>query len=113
MPANVAPQVIRVTVGEVPNVSIDCEGLLNSSELIATLTSILEVTTTDLTIDNKAISSTALTINGVSVITGQALTCRVAGVLAGVKYHIQCKFITNSTPAATRIADIYLIGVAA
>lgn len=113
MPANVAPERIRVTVGEVPNVAIDCQGLLDSGELISTLTSILEITTTDLTIDNKAISTAALTINGVTAAIGEALTCRIAGILAGKQYHLQCKFVTNSTPAATRICDIYLIGVEA
>ena len=113
MPANVAPQRHKVTVGESPNIAIDCQGILETSELISTLTSILEVTTTDLTIDNKAISTAALTINGVTVAIGKALTCRVAGALAGKQYHIQCKFVTNTTPAATRICDIYLIGVEA
>lgn len=113
MPANVAPQRIYVTVGEIPNVSIDCTGLLDSGELISTLTSVLEITTANLTIDNKAISTAELTINGVAVATGKAITFRVAGVLAGITYRIQSKFVTNSTPAATRICDVYMTGVAA
>lgn len=113
MPANIAPQRFFVTVGEIPNAAVDCTGLLDAGELISTLTSVLEITTTNLTIDNKAISAVELTINGVAVATGKAITFRVAGVLSGITYRIQSKFVTNSTPAATRICDVHMIGVAA
>ena len=113
MPANIAPQRHKVTVGEVPNIAIDCQGLLETGEIIASITSILEVVTSDLTIDNKAINSAALTINGVTAAIGKALLCRISGVLAGKQYLVQSKFVTNSTPAATRICDIWLVGVEA
>ena len=75
---NTAPQRHTKTVTEVRNVAVDFLGLLDDGELLTGTPTVVEVTTTDLTLASKAVNATALTINGVDCIAGQAVTFKVS-----------------------------------
>ena len=97
------------TATEVRNVAVSFVGKLDSGELLTGTPTITEVDTSALTLTNKAVSSAALTINGVSVITGQALTFTVSGGVAGTAYQITCNCGTDASNAQTLIATINLV----
>lgn len=107
-----APQRHTKSVSEVANVAIDLRGLLDSGELFQGTPTITEVTTTDLTLSNKAINGSSLVINGQTCVAGQAVTFRVSGGVAGSEYAINITATTNATPAQTRLVKIRLRVVA-
>lgn len=100
-----------ISAGDVDMVAIDCQDWLDSGELLTGTPTIVEVTTTALTLANKAVSTAALTINGRSSAIGQAVQFKVSGQVAGVTYRIRVTVGTNSTPARTKVFDIFLITV--
>ncbi len=63
-------------------------GRLRSGELFTGTPTVTELTTSDLTIDNVAVSTSELTIDGVAVPAGQAITFRASGHVAGTTYRI-------------------------
>ena len=99
-------------VSEVRNVSISFAGLLDSGELLSGTPTIVEVTTTDLTLTNKVISTAILTINDISVPVAEAVQFSVSGGTAGKTYKIRISCATNSTPAQTLYDEITLPVVA-
>lgn len=105
---NTAPQRHTKSVSELRNVAIDCRGLLDTGELLTGTPTIVEVTTTDLTLSSKAVNGSSLTINGEVCIAGQALTFRVAGGVAGSSYVIRATVGTTSTPAQTLVIAVRL-----
>lgn len=113
MAATLAPETYEIATGETRNVAIDFRGKLDSGELLTGTPTIVEVTTTDLTLSSKAVSTTALTINGETVAIGEAVTFKVAGALDGKNYRILISASTTSTPAQTVQATVRLRGVAA
>ena len=82
MPLNTAPERPAVMVGATRNAGVSFVGQLDSGELLTGAPTIAEVTTTDLTIANKAVSTSALVINNKTVIVGAAVTFTVSGQLA-------------------------------
>lgn len=102
--ANTAPERPVTAVGETNLCSVSFDGVLDSGELLASVTNVTEETTADLTISNIAVSTAALTINNVSVITGRALQFKVVGqLIATGAYTLQMIVITDSTPAQTKV----------
>jgi hypothetical protein len=84
--------------------SVSLVGILDSGELVASVTSVTEQTTTDLTISNTAVSTGELTINNKAVATGKAIQFKVIGQLvANSPYTLTIKVVTDSTPAQTKI----------
>lgn len=72
--------------------------VLQSGETFTGTPTVAEVTTTDLTLANKAVSSGALMILGKSVATGRAIVCKVSGGTAGTTYRIR---VTCGTTGGT------------
>lgn len=113
MTANLAPQIYNVATGETRNISVDFQGLLDSGELLTGTPTVTEVTTADLTLASKAVSTAALTINGVTAAIGEAVTFSVTGVQAAKIYSILITATTTSTPAQTVQGTVRVKGVAA
>lgn len=107
-----APQVQCKTASEVRNVAVDFQGKLDASELLTGTPTVVEVTTSDLTLSDKVVSTGALTILGKTVATGEAVQFKVLGGTAGTSYTIRITAATNSTPAQTLIVDLTLRVVA-
>lgn len=107
--ANLAPQRHTKTASEVRNVSIDMQGLLDDGELLTGTPIIVEVTTSHLTITNKAVSSEALTINGADCAAGKALQCTIAGGNAGHTYAVRFTVTTEAGQTLIVTASLRVI----
>ncbi len=105
---SLAPQQQSKTASEIRNVSVSFSGKLDSSELLTGTPTVVEVTTSDLTLDNKLVSTAILTINGVSTPVAEAIQFNVAGGTAGTKYTISISCGTNASPAQTMYGTVVL-----
>lgn len=101
---NTAPDRPTVAVGETNLFSVDFSGILDSGESLSGTPTVVEVTTSDLTIASESVSSSALTINGKSVTAGQAVQFKVSGqAIANSPYTIKITCGTDSTPVQTKV----------
>lgn len=105
---SVATQRQEKTASETRNVAVSFSGKLDSSELLTGTPTIVEVTTSALTLTNKVVSTASLTINGLTVITGEAIQFTVAGGTAGNAYTIKISCGTDSTPAQTLYGSLII-----
>jgi hypothetical protein len=108
----------QISVGAARVVAIDCTNALSLNpatkalrEFLTGTPMVVEVTTTDLTITNKTVSTQAEWIKGRSVVTGAAILFRVAGQKVGVTYRVRVTCSTNGTPAQTLVYDVLLVCV--
>jgi hypothetical protein len=100
---NVFPERRTFIEGEVLNLDLDMTGYLNSGELITGTPTVTEVTTTDLTISNKAVNTAALTINHVEVAIGKAIQCTVVGQKAATaEYCLLVGYTSDASPTAAQ-----------
>lgn len=83
-------QVFQKTPAEVALVAVDLRPCLDvddsdptQDEVATGMPTVAELTSTDLTIDQKAVSTEALVIRGETVATGKAVQFRVAGGTTG------------------------------
>ena len=112
MPPDVEPEIIEMKVSEVRNVAVSFVGKLDDGELLTGTPLVVEITSTDLTLVNKVISTAALTINGKSVAIGEAVQFKVSTPKANINYDVRLTATTDSTPAQTLIATIRIRGKA-
>jgi hypothetical protein len=88
--------------------AVSLVGQLDSGELVASVDSVVEVTTTDLTISNKAVNTVELTINSKTVAIGQAVQFKVIdAVVSGSPYRLKITYTTDSTPAQTKNVYVF------
>jgi len=94
----IAPQVPTQSITETRFHAISFVGKLDAGETLTGTPTVAEIDTAHLTITNKAVNSTALTINGQSVAIGQAVQCKVvsAAMVAGTTYRV---LVTCTTTA--------------
>ena len=102
-------QRIFKSAGETRNAGGNLIGKLDDGELLTGTPTVLEVSTSDLTLTNKVVNTAALTLEGVSVAVGQAVQFSVAGGTAGSTYQITCTCGTDSTPAQTVKQTVTLV----
>ena len=108
MTANTAQQIQCKTASEVRLAVVSFQGKLDSGELLTGAATVLEVTTSDLTLGDKAVSTTALTIDGVANAIGEAVQFSITGGTALTTYTINISVGTDSTPAQTLITNVTL-----
>lgn len=108
-----APQIPCFINGETRNGKASFAMKLDDGELLTGTPTITEITTTDLTFANVAVSTADLEINGATVLTGQAVTFKVTGFAAGTTYRARIQCGTTSTPAQTLRGIIRFTCVAA
>ena len=105
--AIVLPDIWNKSVGDTDVGAIDMAPYLDAGDLdiyvttgekCASLT-VVELTTTALTIANVAVSTAALIINGVSVPIGKAVQFSYLGMAASTEYKLLITVTTDSTPA--------------
>jgi len=97
-----------ISASDVELVAIDYQSHLDTGETLTGTPTVVEVTTTDLTLGNKAVSSAVLTILGRSVPIAEAVQFSVTGQKAGTQYRIRVTVSTTSTPARTLVRDVVL-----
>lgn len=109
---NTAPQRRTKTVGETRNVAVSFVDVLDAGELLTGTPTVVEVTTSDLTLTNKAVNGSSLVVNGETCLAGQVVTFTVAGGVAGTAYEIRITAGTNAANAQTLQATVKLKVVA-
>ena len=98
-------------VGSTRTPRLSYDEVLETDELLTGTPTMVEVTTSDLTIDNKAVSTSELTITNETVAIGRALTLCVSGhEVANMPYTIK---ITVSTDAGQTFVKELIIDVEA
>jgi hypothetical protein len=99
--AIVLDDIWEVSVGDEESGAINISPYLDSGELVASVT-VTEITTSDLTLTNKAVSTAQLTILDETVPIGEAIQFTYSGCLVGVLYKLAVQITTDSTPARVK-----------
>lgn len=94
---------------ETRNVAVSFLGCLDAGELLQGTPTVTEVDTTALTLSAKAVSSEALTIDGVAVAAAQAVTFKVAGGTAGQTYRIKVSVGTTEGQTIVRFCKLKVL----
>lgn len=95
-------------VGDVETVGISYANWLRTGELLTGTPTVVEVNTTALTLDNKAINTAAVEILGEQVAIGKAVQFRVAGGATGRTYSVTITVSTNATAPRTIVRTVDL-----
>lgn len=85
-----------ISVGDTDIGSVDLQDYLDSGETFTGTPTIVEITTTDLTLSNKAVNTSALTIFGRTVAIGAALQVKVSGQQTNRTYTLQMTCATTA-----------------
>ena len=89
-------------VGETQLCSVSFDDKLDSGESLSGTPTVAEVSTSDLTFANEAVSTSALTINHKSVAAGRAVQFKVTEFgTTNAPYTVRITCATDSTPART------------
>lgn len=112
MGQNTGPERPVLVPGETRNFATSFADELDSGESLTGTPTVEEQTTSDLTIENKAVNTVALTINGKTVAVGAAVQCKVsgqqaAGSAATGSYTIKITVGTDATPPQTLIGFVH------
>ena len=100
-------QVASLSVGDSEVAAIDYKDILDSGELLTGTPTVVEVTTTDLTLSNKVVNTVALTIDGRTCAIGKAVQFKVSGQLAAQGlYRVRVTVSTDATVARTFVRDV-------
>ena len=111
--SDLAAEVYEATTTETVTVTVSYKGKLSTGELLTGTPTIVEETSTDLTITNKAVNTTAYTFkDGTVVAIGQGVQFSVSGFVAGEMYNIDTLCSTDATPAQVRNVEVRIIGKA-
>ena len=111
MPVTLSPQ-YQISVNDTEAVSVEFTDHLDSGELLTGTPTVVEVTTSDLTLANKALNTSTYTPSYASpgdavVATSAAVQFTVTSSTAGT-YRIRITVSTDATPARTFVRDILL-----
>ena len=100
----VASQRPQFAVGDVRNCGASFAEQLDSSETLTGTPTVVEVTTTDLTISNVTVNTSTLTFHGDTIAIGEAIQFKVAGQKSThTPYTLKITTTTSSTPVQTLI----------
>lgn len=88
-------------------VSVNYNQWLDSGELLTGTPTVVEVTTSALTLGSKAVNTTALVVLGRNVAVGEAVQFTVTTATTGV-YTIRITASTDASPARTAVRDLEL-----
>jgi hypothetical protein len=104
MGINTAPEQPVAVPGEERNFAVSFVDVLDSGELLTGTPAVVELVSSDLTIENKVVNSSTQVINDVSVAAGLAVQFSAKDfVEATVAYRVQITVSTDSTPAQVLI----------
>ena len=94
----------KVSVGDTDVAAVDLTDYLDSGETFTGTPTVVEITTTDLTITNKTVNTAVLTLNGRTVAVGAAIQFKVSGMAANKTYKVQ----VTGTTTASRTLTFYV-----
>jgi len=99
-------QIPVVSEGGTRNAAVNFQELLDSGELLTGTPTVVEQTTSDLTISNVSVSTAQLEILGDTVAIGEAVQYTFSGQLASQgSYKVRVTATTDATPAQTLVLD--------
>lgn len=103
-------QTCQISAGSTRVVHVDCTRDLDTSVKLTGTPTIVEVTTTALTLGDKKVNTATYvdSIRGNTVAIGKALEFTVTGGVAGTSYTIRATCGTDSSPAETLVYDLTL-----
>jgi len=93
-----------ISVGDTDVASIDYTDYLDSDELLTGTPTVAEVTTTHLTITNKAVNTAEVRILERDVAIGKAVQFKVSGQHVNTEYSIRVTVSTDASRTAVRDA---------
>jgi len=99
-------EIYPISEGDTEFVPINYTNHLRSGELLSGTPTIVEVTTTDLTLTNNAVSTTVLVVKNESVTVGMAVQFNMTGQLTGILYRIRVTVSTDD--GRTFVRDVRL-----
>ncbi len=108
MPDNTSQEIAVKAASGIETLVVDFTDYLRSGETLTGTPTVVEVTTSALTIDNKAVNSAAITKDGRTVAIGKGVVFRVQGGTAGTTYTIRVTVGTSATPARTKVWNVRL-----
>jgi len=106
------PQTFVISVGDTETVAVNFTDHLDSGELLTGTPTVVEVTTSDLTLGSKAVNTATYveSQSGDTVAIGAAVQFSVSGgTAANSPYKIRVTCSTDATPARTFVRDCTLI----
>lgn len=95
-----------ISAGDSETIAIDYTDILDGSELLTGTPTVVEPTTSGVTLSNKGVNTAALTIKGRSVAIGKAVQCLGSGWTSGSTHTIRVTVSTDASPARTWVRDI-------
>lgn len=98
-----------ISVGETEVVSIDYTEYLDADELLTGTPTVAEVTTTDLTLSNKVVSTEVVRILERDVAVGKAVQFKVSGQKINTQYSIRVTASTDGGRVVVRDAVLTVI----
>jgi len=103
-------QIHSVSAGSTRLVRVNCTRDLDSGVSLTGTPTVVEVTTTALTLASKAVNTATYveSHSGSTVAIGKAVEFTVAGGVAGTTYRIRVTCGTTSSPAETLVYDVLL-----
>ena len=69
----------------------------DATETLSAITSVTELTTSDLTIGTAAINTGSITVDGATIAANMAVQARISGGTAGTVYVIECIATTSES----------------
>ena len=88
--------------------AVDFGPWLDSGEKLTGTPTVAEVTTTDLTINTVAVSTSPLTILDEGVSIGEAVQWLVSGQQSSTSYRLRVTATTDASPARTEVLDVLM-----
>ena len=106
----IAPQHPDIGSGETLNGGVDFTSQLDSTESITGTPTVVEETTSDLTISAISGNAAAVTINGTSVGIGKAVLFTVTGAVSLTEYSLLVTCATDASTPQTLTARVRMTG---
>ena len=99
-----------LSVGETRLIRFDLTDDLEAGASLSGTPTVSEVTTTDLTLANKAVNTSTYVddLTGETIAVGKAVQFTCAGGSAGTTYRVRVTVSTDSTPTETLVWDVLI-----
>ena len=97
------PEFPALVAGESVLGGVSYDAILSSSEALTGTPTVVELTTSHLTISSVAKNAAAVVISGSTVAANRAVMFLVAGMQVANTYRLRVTGVVNSTPNQTRI----------
>lgn len=99
--SHTAIEVPDKAVTEVLNAAVSFSGKLEAGESLTGTPTVVEETTSDLTLSSKSVSVAIINISGIDTPIGEAVQFSVQGGVAGTLYTVNISCTTDASPAQT------------